>query len=734
MDSNWIFDHPNSQASTPSGNINHPSSNAQTPIDHQSNHEFTPSQSHAFLNFDSPSNNSDFNPSNPNNNQNQSHTILNSVSSESHHQFNNEINSSLKNSNDSNHLHEWAQLPDFNDLDMNFFQNQHNNQQNNDHDQHTQQQSQAQQQTNGHHSIPPTPQSFDVTNYANSSNSSFIQNFQSPQLDSNPSSIQNQTSIRPDVVFTPLVSPAVTPLESMINQNQKHNGIGINTNGSNNNNFFSPLTSPALEAKSPMKYRKNSNSNSPDENQSNQTSSTATTKKKYKRKTPGNTPIVGPTIPGRIAKQSPIIKAKRSSSYVSSIHHHHHHQFQQPGGSSTSQSNTPLATTPTSGEYEMTPLPDPSVDQSINGSMAPPSSTNTTNSNTTTSNSIPTVTRRRSKKDSISSNGSGSNQPATPATLMNFKLESSNSPVILPSNGHQKSFSISQQQNGSISTHQQPQLSSHQRRPSEDSDTKKASHKLAEQGRRNRMNQAIMELGDLIPEQLQQTISIPSKATTVELATRYILELKEENRRLKEVLLVENASPNSITTFHDTISNEIPKELGRWSFELKIFKINNSTAQSSQSNFLYNLALSHEPHKAITLVNKSAIISNNDISKELIDSGCSNISIDSLDHIIQTKLQSLWLLRQTLKGENGNSYELLDGSLVLRTINVFLHGSFKAFLIEIEYKGKGDGLQKIKQFTEELNIPQGRLCTGMLNDKPSYLGDLSLQYTEALRF
>lgn len=133
-------------------------------------------------------------------------------------------------------------------------------------------------------------------------------------------------------------------------------------------------------------------------------------------------------------------------------------------------------------------------------------------------------------------------------------------------------------------------------------------------------------------------------------------------------------------------------------------------------------------------MNKSAIITVLDIPKPLIDSGCSNGSVDSLDHILQTKLQSLWLLRQTLKGENGNSYELMNGNLIIRTINVFLHGSFKAFLIQLEYLGAVNGHEKIEEFTKLLNIPDGKLCTKILNGKPNYLGDLALQYTEALQF
>lgn len=64
--------------------------------------------------------------------------------------------------------------------------------------------------------------------------------------------------------------------------------------------------------------------------------------------------------------------------------------------------------------------------------------------------------------------------------------------------------------------------------------SKKASHKLAEQGRRNRMNSAVHSLGLLIPQSYHDTVAIPSKATTVELAANYIQDLLEEIDTLKK--------------------------------------------------------------------------------------------------------------------------------------------------------------------------------------------------------
>lgn len=58
-------------------------------------------------------------------------------------------------------------------------------------------------------------------------------------------------------------------------------------------------------------------------------------------------------------------------------------------------------------------------------------------------------------------------------------------------------------------------------------DSKKEIHKVAEQERRNRLNNALTELGSLIPEELKKTVSIPSKATTAELACVYIRQLQD---------------------------------------------------------------------------------------------------------------------------------------------------------------------------------------------------------------
>ncbi|KAL3235121.1 Phosphate system positive regulatory protein PHO4 [Nakaseomyces bracarensis] len=57
---------------------------------------------------------------------------------------------------------------------------------------------------------------------------------------------------------------------------------------------------------------------------------------------------------------------------------------------------------------------------------------------------------------------------------------------------------------------------------------KKEVHKNAEQERRNRLNNALSELNSLLPKEWKDSVAIPSKATTAQLACKYIRKLEAE--------------------------------------------------------------------------------------------------------------------------------------------------------------------------------------------------------------
>ncbi|ESW99393.1 hypothetical protein KL918_001676 [Ogataea parapolymorpha] len=252
------------------------------------------------------------------------------------------------------------------------------------------------------------------------------------------------------------------------------------------------------------------------------------------------------------------------------------------------------------------------------------------------------------------------------------------------------------------------------------------------------------------------------------------------------VLFVQNATPTTITTFHDLLSNELPQSLGPWNFELKIF-LNNKFSRPANfepnqiaNRYLYTLQLSYYSNQTISIINNSkSIITKipntgtlfNDSSSpensaliEHIKHGCANnmgTTMENFERLITKKLASLWTVKQTIKGEGGYGYIISVPGLNengqnekfrLRTSNCFLHGLFKGFLIEIEHLDdeiqQDDNLERnglIVKFTNSINkikslidlykFPEGNLCFNVLNEtKLDYLSDLCQQYCDALQF
>lgn len=160
-----------------------------------------------------------------------------------------------------------------------------------------------------------------------------------------------------------------------------------------------------------------------------------------------------------------------------------------------------------------------------------------------------------------------------------------------------------------------------------------------------------------------------------------------------------------------------------------------------------------------------------------IQNGCCNnlntSTKENLEYMLASKLQSLWTLKQTIRGQGGLGYvvkvNLDDGSgekstetFRLKTNNCLLHGSFKGFLIEIEHVDKEmDRLEidsevknvneterknrLILRFSRSINLiqslminydfPKGNLCYNVLSDyKLEHLSDLCQQYCDALQF
>lgn len=292
--------------------------------------------------------------------------------------------------------------------------------------------------------------------------------------------------VRPDAVFTPLVSPAVTPHEQQVNLNtQLYAPVHAD---------FEPLTSPALKAQGArdVDRRRSLSTFGPDDHEGSSA----------KRRTPHLTPNL---------QAHPSAKTKRSPS---------------------------LRKVP---QHLLDLLPDSSYEQGINSSETTPM--------------LPPQGKRM-----VIDGTSSASTPVGPGTLMGFTMNrlaeqqssSSNgtSPLLLPQGKLRKysNSSLRSDLHGSGRTSMKMESSLSETSPvleaqngegyggKRENATKKASHKLAEQGRRNRMNQAVHELSRLIPTGYHERVSIPSKATTVELAASYIRDLQKEMENMKQRL------------------------------------------------------------------------------------------------------------------------------------------------------------------------------------------------------
>lgn len=288
---------------------------------------------------------------------------------------------------------------------------------------------------------------------------------------------RNQTqlySIRPDAVFTPLVSPAVTPMDSQINVNKGPAPVQAT---------FEPLTSPALGAQRSEDRRRSSSATfGPSEDNSSHN----------KRRTPHGTPILQANNKAK-SSLTPTVKHISSSRNINT--------FEKLPESSINLSRSSVENTP----------------------MLPP----------------------QGKVVEISTNTS------EPATLMGFtmgrlaeqKMDNSStrpskadrkSPVKYTAARKMSSKSSSDGEVSPVLSTENDQTPTSSKGKSEKPAAKKFSHKLAEQGRRNRMNMAVQELSNLIPKVYHDEVAIPSKATTVELASRYIEDLLREIEDLRK--------------------------------------------------------------------------------------------------------------------------------------------------------------------------------------------------------
>ncbi|KAI5949244.1 SRB2 [Candida theae] len=233
------------------------------------------------------------------------------------------------------------------------------------------------------------------------------------------------------------------------------------------------------------------------------------------------------------------------------------------------------------------------------------------------------------------------------------------------------------------------------------------------------------------------------------------------------VILVHNATPDTIIQFQDQLANDLPMKKGKWNFTFRIFKNNPyaipeaialQESQNPESKFMYTLSPSYIPGSTITLINGRSVgvfsstineeatelgLQTECIPDEHLDLGATTGLNDPFDFFANQKLQSLWTQKQMIKGEGGQIYELENGNLCIRTSNVFLHGSFNGLLIQVEVSEKSFSLKNVsmaeltQRILKKYGVAGGNVCSDTLNththSKDKY-GDLCWQYSRILDF
>ncbi|KAK9382574.1 mediator complex, subunit Med20 [Kockiozyma suomiensis] len=216
---------------------------------------------------------------------------------------------------------------------------------------------------------------------------------------------------------------------------------------------------------------------------------------------------------------------------------------------------------------------------------------------------------------------------------------------------------------------------------------------------------------------------------------------------------------STISSINDKITRQFPKVLGKWSIEYKLFRENPEIStpgrQGSQAHidqyqqqpqskarFLSQLHLSTHDDDVFNLIDEPMSYS---AARAGIKSDKKVLAVfdKGMDSIIGAKLQSMWLLRQSMRAE-GHVFAIGDSFLV-RTANVTQNGTFKFLIIEVEYLASDDldaSKEIIAGFITKCGFPQGRLFFGDSLDiyrepaeDPKKFGKIAhcLQYMEFFR-
>lgn len=128
-----------------------------------------------------------------------------------------------------------------------------------------------------------------------------------------------------------------------------------------------------------------------------------------------------------------------------------------------------------------------------------------------------------------------------------------------------------------------------------------------------------------------------------------------------------------IGKLHDDISNTQSSIVGKWTFDSKIYRENPASSGGRTPEQMYSSSL--------CTINFSERA---EFTYCIVGNNCTTLRGDML-RMLDSKLQSIWLLRQSIRGD-GRVYDINHGKYTLKTANAFIQGGYKGLLIQIDIK------------------------------------------------
>lgn len=147
--------------------------------------------------------------------------------------------------------------------------------------------------------------------------------------------------------------------------------------------------------------------------------------------------------------------------------------------------------------------------------------------------------------------------------------------------------------------------------------------------------------------------------------------------------------------FKDAVSSSILSIESSWSLEFRTYRSQikkrvmstGNGIESEEENrhkVLYSIGFPQQ-QRSVLLKNGVGIVTTTKIdenSRKLIDSSSSVWYPESMDTIISNKLSNMWVQRQLVKGDAGESFITRDG-LLIKCCNLFSSFGFKGLIIEL---------------------------------------------------